>query len=164
MNVIEMMTAEFLHEAQTTRRMLERVPEEKFGWKPHEKSMSLGQLATHIAEIPWYAESIVEQDEFKFEPGTYKPHVVSTVKELLALFDKNVQLAEDKLESLDEVKGNELWRFCAGEQVIFELPRVAVLRSMVLNHIVHHRGQLSVFLRLNNVPLPSVYGPTADES
>ena len=163
MSLSEPIAAELRREAATTRRMLERVPEDKLAWRPHEKSMTLGRLAGHIAELPRLVVSTVTQDEVDFAAGNFQPFTASNVPELLEKFDKNISAAAEALEGQPDEHLLKTWRLRRGEQVIFELPRVAVLRSMGLNHIIHHRGQLSVYLRLLDVPLPSVYGPTADE-
>ena len=163
MSLSEPIAAELRREAATTRRMLERVPEDKLAWRPHEKSMTLGRLAGHIAELPRLLVSAVTQDEVDFAAGNFQPFTASNVPELLEKFDKNISAAAEALEGQPDEHLLKTWRLRRGEQILFELPRVAVLRSMGLSHIIHHRGQLSVYLRLLDVPLPSVYGPTADE-
>ncbi len=162
MSLCEPLAAELRQEAATTRRLLERVPEESFGWKPHEKSMPLGRLAGHVAELPTLVRPIMTQDEFDFADGTYQPFSPTSVAELLERFDQNVAAAVELLKSQPDERMHNPWRLKSGEQVFFELPRAVVVRSMAFNHIVHHRGQLSVYLRLLNVPLPSIYGPSAD--
>jgi uncharacterized damage-inducible protein DinB len=144
--------------------MLERVPEDKFGWKPHEKSMPLGRLAGHVAELPTLIAPALTQNELDFAVGSFQPFSPTSVAELLERFDGNVAAAAGLLKNQTDERMHETWRLRSGEQVFFESPRTVVIRSMVLNHIVHHRGQLSVYLRLLGVPLPSVYGPTADEA
>ena len=163
MSICEPLAAELQREAATTRKMLERVPEDKFGWKPHEKSMPLGRLAGHVAELPTLVAPVLKQDELDFATGNFQPLNPSSVAELLERFDGNVAAAAELLKDQTDERMHETWRLRSGDRVFVELPRVAVIRSMVLNHIVHHRGQLSVYLRLLDVPLPSVYGPTADE-
>jgi len=164
MSLSEPIAAELRREAATTRRMLERVPQDKLAWRPHEKSMTLGRLAGHIAELPSLVVATLTQDEVDFAAGKFQPFAASNVSELLEKFDKNVAEAAEALKDQPDEHLLKTWRLRSGEQVFFELPRVAVLRSMGLNHIIHHRGQLSVYLRLLDVPLPSVYGPTADEA
>lgn len=151
------------HEAKTTRRVLERVPTEKFGWKPHEKSMTMGELAAHIADLfSWYVVTL-DQDELDFAKG-YKNPSPATTEELLALFDENISAAKACLsKSETDERFRQNWTLRNSEHVFFTLPRAAVLRTMVGNHIVHHRGQLSLYLRLNDIPVPSIYGPSADE-
>ncbi len=163
MSIIQGMLAEFTYESATTRKMLERIPEAKLGWKPHNKSMTLARLASHIAETPEWLGSILQQDEFVFDPTGYTPKEHKTVAELLAAFDKNVESAAAMMQGQSDDHLMKMWRMRSPERVFFEMPRVAVIRTMIMNHTVHHRGQLSVYLRLLDVPLPSVYGPTADD-
>jgi len=155
---------EFAQEGANTRKVLERVPEEHFDWKPHEKSMSLALLATHVAQIPEWGVAILEQDELVINIEEYVPHVASTHTELMDLFDKNVAAMSESMQGLPDDKAVQPWRLKVGDEVKLELPRVFVIRGMVLNHILHHRGQLSVYLRMRDVPLPAIYGPSADES
>ena len=162
MGIGEPLAAELKQEAATTRRMLERVPEDKFSWKPHEKSMPLGRLAGHLAELPSLLGFAFDSDEFDFAVGEFKPFQPASVAELLERFDRNVSEGVERLRGEPDERMGQPWRMMSSGRVIFELPRAAVARGMVLNHIVHHRGQLSVYLRLLDVPLPSVYGPTAD--
>lgn len=163
MSLVEPIIAELQHEAATTRKLLERVPQDAFAWKPHEKSMTLGRLASHIAEMYGFTGPILTQDELDFATGNYEPFAPADMAELLAMFDKNVANSIEMLRTQPDDRLLGSWRMRSGEHVFFEMPRVAVIRSFMLNHIVHHRGQLSVYLRLQNVPLPSIYGPTADE-
>lgn len=161
MNLSEPIIAELQHEAGTTRRMLERVPQDLLGWKPHEKSRTLGEIAAHIANLPGVFITPLGRDEFdRYE---YIPTSVDSVSDILETFDKNISSALEILKTQADERLLASWRYKYGEQVIFEMPRLAVIRLMALNHLIHHRGQLSVYLRLLNVPLPSVYGPTADE-
>jgi uncharacterized damage-inducible protein DinB len=160
----EVLAAELRQEAKTTRRLLERVPEESFGWKPHEKSMSLGRLAAHVAELPELIAPALTLDEFDFASGDFKPFNPTTTAELLEKFDRNVELAAGMLEKQPDDRMGDKWRLRSGDHVLFEMPRAAVVRFVGLNHVVHHRGQLSVYLRLLDVPLPSIYGPSADEA
>jgi uncharacterized damage-inducible protein DinB len=125
--------------------------------------MPLGRLAGHVAELTGWIAAILTQDELDFATANYKPVVATSVAELLEMFDKNLSTATDLLKTQTDEHLMKTWRLRDGEKVFFELPRVAVIRSMALNHIIHHRGQLSVYLRLQDVPLPSIYGPTADE-
>jgi uncharacterized damage-inducible protein DinB len=164
MSMCEALAAELEQEAKTTRRLLERVPEGSFGWKPHEKSMSLGQLAGHVAQLPMLIVPALNEDDFNFATAGWKPFSPQTTAELVEQFDANVSAAAAALKSQDDGKMGEKWSLKSGEHVIFEMPRAAVVRFVGLNHVVHHRGQLSVYLRLLDVPLPSIYGPSADES
>ncbi len=162
MNLSEPIRAELQHEAATTRKMLERVPPGALAWRPHEKSRTLGEIAAHIANLPGLFITPLDRDEFdRYE---YKPVATDSVTDILATFDKNIASAMERLNTLSDERWLAPWRYKYGEQVIFELPRLAVIRMMALNHLIHHRGQLSVYLRLLDVPLPSVYGPTADEA
>lgn len=162
MKLTEMLLAELQQEAATTRKMLERVPQAAFTWKPHEKSMALGQLAAHVANLfgTWLISSL-SRDEYDLSES--KPSGEETVEGILQAFDRNVSDAIEALKTGSDEGLYNIWRLKRGGQVLFELPRWVVVRSMVFNHIIHHRGQLSVYLRLQNVPLPPVYGPTADE-
>lgn len=162
MNLTEMLLAELQQEAATTRKMLERVPQAAFDWKPHEKSMGMGQLAAHVANLfgTWLIASL-SRDEYDLSEG--KASGEETVEGILQAFDRHVLNATEVLRAGSNERLFNVWRLKRSGQVLFELPRWAVVRSMVLNHIIHHRGQLSVYLRLQNVSLPPVYGPTADE-
>jgi uncharacterized damage-inducible protein DinB len=163
MSICDSLAAELRQEARTTRRILERVPEGSFDWKPHEKSMSLGRLAGHVAELPSLIAPALTQDELNFAAGTYQPFIPTSNAELLEKFDANVATAAELLGGQPDERMNDTWRLASGEQTFFAGPRTAAVRMLALNHVVHHRGQLSVYLRLLNVPLPSIYGPSADE-
>ena len=152
------------HELATTRRVLERVPAERFSWKPHEKSSSLQQLATHVATIPFWAHVTVEQDELNFAEMPPPPPPPASTDELLARFDENAELAKQAVARADESALGKPWTARSGDHVVFTQPRLAVLRGFVISHLIHHRAQLSVYLRLLDVPVPSIYGPSADES
>ena len=154
---------EFDHEMQTTRRTLERVPEDKLGWKPHQKSMTLGALATHLATITHWVDAIAGMDSFDVTSVPPTPELKSR-EELLKAFDENVARARKTIAGISDAAMMKPWSLIAGGKTMFSLPRIAVLRSFVLNHIIHHRGQFSVYLRLNDVPVPSIYGPSADEA
>ena len=163
MNMIDPVLAELAHEAATTRRLLERVPQAHLTWKPHEKSMTLGRLVGHIAEIPVRIASILEPDEFDFATGGGEPHTTKSVPELLAFFDQSVSQATELLKKQTNDRLLATWRLKKGGKQLLEMPRMGAVRAILMNHLIHHRGQLSVYLRLQNVPLPSIYGPTADE-
>ncbi|MFN2500909.1 MAG: DinB family protein [Pyrinomonadaceae bacterium] len=155
--------AELENEAKITRSCLERVPADKFDWKPHEKSMTMGRLASHCAEMFGWTKSTLTSDVLDFATMDYTPYEPKSTDELLAFFDDHIAKAKQILsETSDETFMTE-WTMRNGEQVYFTMPKVAVIRSFVMNHIVHHRGQLSVYLRLNDIPVPSIYGPSADE-
>ena len=153
---------ELQQEAATTRKVLERIPTETYDWKPHEKSMSMHRLAAHVANMfGWFAPTL-EQDELDFAGG-YEEPTPATTEEMVALFDKNVASAMESLRRAEPEIFMKDWTLRNGEEIYFTLPKVAVIRSFVMNHIVHHRGQLSVYLRMNNIPVPALYGPSADE-
>ena len=153
---------ELEQEAATTRRLLERVPNDKLGWKPHDKSMSLGQLALHVATVPGVVSGVASQNPFPV-PEFNQPAATSA-DELIPALDASVDEAKKTLAGFDEAALAETWRLVDGEQELMAVPRGAVLRTIMLNHWYHHRGQLSVYLRLLDVPLPSIYGPSADEN
>lgn len=163
MNVNEPLLSELKHEAASTRKMLERVPAESFSWKPHEKSMTLMQLAAHVARLTNWLTITINADEFDITTPDNKPKVFSDTAGLLQAFEDNLAEGAAALQSASNESLREKWRLRNGEHIIFEMPRIAVVRHLVFNHIVHHRGQLSVYLRLLNVPVPGMYGPSADE-
>jgi uncharacterized damage-inducible protein DinB len=163
MSMTEPILAEMAHEMATTRRLLERLPQEQLGWKPHEKSMTLGRLASHIAEIPGWVSEIVEREGFDVGASGYVPPTVATVAQILEMFDRTTRLAAEAVRRQTAERLMATWRLTKKGQLVVEMPRVGVIRTFLLNHLIHHRGQLSVYLRLRNVPLPSIYGPTADE-
>jgi uncharacterized damage-inducible protein DinB len=155
--------AELENEAKVTRSCLERVPADKFDWKPHDKSMTMGTLASHIAEMFGWAKSIVDLTELDFGAMDYKPFEPKSTEELVAFLDHMTAEAKDAIARASDEHFHQNWTLRRGETIFFTMPRVAVMRGMVFNHIVHHRGQLSVYLRLNDIPVPSIYGPSADE-
>lgn len=155
--------AELDNEAKTTRACLERVPLDKSDWKPHEKSMSMGRLAVHCAEMFGWTKETLTQDELDFATMDMTPFEPRNTEELLAFFDKHIEKAKEILGSTSDETMFTDWTMRNGEQVYMTMPKVAVMRTFVLNHIIHHRGQLSVYLRLNDIPVPSIYGPSADE-
>jgi len=157
---------EFDMEMDNTRRTLERVPDDKFSWKPHDKSGTLGWMATHIASIPSWAKMTMEQDSVDIAPtggANFVPPKADNRKELLELFDKNRAEARAALAAANDAAYAKPWALLMGGRELFREPRSAVLRRMVFNHLIHHRGQLTVYLRLLNVPVPALYGPSADE-
>jgi uncharacterized damage-inducible protein DinB len=166
MPMSQVLLPEFDHEMANTRKALERVPDDKFGWKPHEKSMTLGRLATHVAELTGWIPTTLETESLDFAPPgapPFQPKIAASQAELLATFDKNVAAARAAIGGAGDAQWMVPWTLLNGGQTIFSLPRIAVLRGMVMNHIIHHRGQLAVYLRLNDVPVPALYGPSADE-
>lgn len=161
-------TAPFLQElameAATTRRVLERVPESSLAWRPHAKSMSLGQLALHVATLPRQLSDFVAGDTLDFSAAAGSPPSVDTHRGLMTAFDDSIAYAKGYLESLPDARAMDTWTLMNGHTPLFSAPRVGVIRSFLFNHWYHHRGQLVVYLRLLDVPVPSVYGPTADEN
>jgi uncharacterized damage-inducible protein DinB len=167
MGLSEALLPEFDHEMANTRKTLERVPGDRFDWKPHEKSMSMGDLATHIANLPSWAATTIDDDSFDVAPPGEPPFTLpqaGSVKEILDQFDKNVASARAAIAGATDERFFKTWSLLSGGNNIFTLPKAAVLRSFVMNHIIHHRAQLGVYLRLNDVPVPSIYGPSADEN
>lgn len=160
---------EFDHEIAVTRRVLERVPEGKPDFKPHEKSMSLERLAGHVAELPGWAKETILQDSIDVNPPGNPPQAqtlalkMTSRKQLLEEFDKRAAAGRAAIAGASDEDFRKPWSLIAGGKTVFTLPKIAVLRGFVINHMIHHRGQLSVYLRLNDVPVPSIYGPSADE-
>jgi uncharacterized damage-inducible protein DinB len=157
---------EFDMEMDNTRRTLDRVPDDKFSWKPHEKSGTLAWMATHIASIPEWAKMTMEQDSVDIAPpggADYVPPKPMNRKEVLELFDKNRAAARAVLAAADDAAYAKPWALLMNQKELFREPRASVLRRMVFNHMIHHRGQLTVYLRLLGVPVPALYGPSADE-
>ncbi|HWR35175.1 MAG TPA: DinB family protein [Clostridia bacterium] len=158
--------AEFDHEALGTRTTLERVPEDKFGWKPHPKSPTMGWLASHVANLPSWTAMTLEQDSVDIAPaGPERPRSpeAKSRAELLESFDQNVAKAREVLARTADEAMMKPWSLLKGGETIFTQPRIAVLRGFVFNHLIHHRAQLTVYLRLNDIPVPALYGPSADE-
>ena len=147
-------------EMPVTRRLLERVPSDKGAWKPHEKSFSLGHLAQLVARMPGWLTLTMKQNVLDLSGG--QPYSLEKTETLLAEFDRGVKETRDVIEKAKDEDYMVPWSLKSGDRVLFTMPRIAVMRQNI-NHLVHHRGQLSVYLRLQNVPLPSIYGPTADE-
>jgi uncharacterized damage-inducible protein DinB len=162
MALADALLPEFDHEMATTRKLLERVPEGALAWKPHAKSMSLGTLAQHVATIPMWGSETLNKSEVNIGGDAQMP-ALATRAEILATFEKHVADARAALVGKTDAELMAPWALKNGAQTIFTMPKAAVWRSFVMNHLVHHRGQLSVYLRQQDVPLPSMYGPTADE-
>lgn len=165
MTIAQGLIGEFDHEAATTRRLLELIPDADAGWRPHPKSYPLGDLAAHIANLFAWATSTLESSEFDMAPvdgPAWVPRGYEGREALLATFDAAVATARECLLRMDDDAMMEEWRLLKGGEVMMAMPRVAVMRTFILNHLIHHRGQLTVYLRLRDIPLPSVYGPTAD--
>lgn len=162
MSIIEGLLQELDQEAQTTRRVLERVPADRLGWKPHHRSMSLGQLAMHVATIPGAIAEISQKSPFPI-PRFTQPSA-SSAEELVPALEQSVSRAKQILGGMDAASLSNIWRVVDGDKEVVALPVGAVLRSIMLNHWYHHRGQLAVYLRQLEVPVPSIYGPSADEN
>ena len=152
-------------EMASTRKTLERIPEDKLAWKPHEKSMLLGRLAGHLAELPGFGMRMIEADSFDLanRPQGQKPLVAESQKHVLEIFDRNVAQLRAAIAGVSDANMAKNWTLALGEKKIYDGPRIGALRRIMVNHMIHHRAQLGVYLRLNNVPVPSVYGPSADE-
>ncbi len=167
MPINQALLGEFDHEMANTRKTLERVPEDKFDWKPHAKSGSMIWLAGHVANIPGWAKETVERDELDIMPGgapPTPPPAPKSRKELLELFDKNAAAGRAALAAAnDDAHWMKPWTLLSSGKTVLTMPRVAVMRGFVMNHLIHHRAQLGVYLRLNDVPVPAIYGPSADE-
>jgi len=166
MALSEALLPEFDHEMANTRKTLERVPEDKFNWKPHQKSFAMGHLATHLATIPSWAPMTIAKESIDIAPEGEPPPKAEPAKsraELLERFDHNVAAARAALAAASDEILLKPWTLLSGGKTIFTLPRIAAIRSFVMNHNVHHRAQLGVYLRLNDMPVPSIYGPSADE-
>jgi uncharacterized damage-inducible protein DinB len=163
MNVRESLLPEFDHETTMTRVVLERLPEAAFEWRPHPKSYTLGGLATHLAQIPHWGTSILTRDFYDLATSTTRPPLTS-LKEVLDTFDGHVREVRGVLVGLTDGQLLQPWALRRAEKIVLSMPRVSALRGFVVRHLVHHRGQMTVYLRLNDVPLPPLYGPTADET
>jgi len=163
MKISDSLISEFEHEAQTTRKHLERLMNDKFDWRPHEKSFSAGGLASHLVECIGFADSIFNQNELDIDVSTYKPYQAASATELLKKFDDNVAICKRAISGVTDEAMMQPWQFKIMGSVRFEKARVDVYRDFILYHMIHHRGQLSVYLRLLNVPVPGSYGPSADE-
>jgi len=162
MTISAMLLPEFDQEMKSTRKLLECVPEDKLSYKPHAKSMTLGRLASHVAELPHWVSETINRDMLEVAPGQ-KPFLADTKAELLDAFDKNVSDARAAIAGASDEHLGKNWKFVYGGQTAFEMPRAMVLRSVVMNHLIHHRAQLGVFLRLNDVGIPGMYGPSFDD-
>ncbi len=160
MPISQMLLPEFDQEMANTRKMLERVPDGKFDYKPHPKSMSLGQLASHVADLPSWAKHTIESEVLELEAG-HKPFAANSREELLRTFDKNVSESHELISGVTDEELAKTWKFIYDGKTVMSMPRVAVLRSVVLNHLIHHRAQLGVYLRLNQIEIPGMYGPSA---
>ncbi len=167
MPIRDALLPEFNNEMANTRKMLERVPEDRFAWKPHAKSWALGGLASHVANIPTWAGHAMANETFDLMPDGKLPArdvpQAPSRAALLATFDQNVAAAHAVISAAEDAELMKSWSLLRHGQTIMSMPRAAVLRSFVMNHLIHHRAQLGVYLRLNDVPVPGMYGPSADE-
>jgi uncharacterized damage-inducible protein DinB len=166
MLISELLLPEFDQEMASTRKVLERCPENKFTWKPHDKSFAMGALATHIAAMTGWLTDTMTKDTYDIAPvgqEAYKEEPAKTQTELLARFDAGLATARKALEGASDEHWMKTWSLLSGGQALFTMPRYTAVRSFIINHIIHHRAQLGVYLRLNNVAVPAIYGPSADE-
>lgn len=163
MAIVEAMMREFDREASSTRALLERLPEDGLDWKPHEKSMALDLLASHLGEIPRWGVRTINEEGIDIDPDSYQPTVKKTRDEILAFFDENLKAFKTAMTATNDGVLMQPWTLKRSGQKVMSMPKVAVLRAWIFNHMIHHRGQLSVYLRLKDVPLPQTYGPSADE-
>ncbi|MFQ5988560.1 MAG: DinB family protein [Candidatus Methylomirabilales bacterium] len=163
MRMVDPILAELDQEAAITRRVLERVPNDKLTWKPHAKSMSLGQLALHVATTPGQVASLVSKSEYELQDFGNFPTATSA-SELLPALEQSIASAKEVLNGLDDQTAMSTFKLTMNGKELLAVPRIGVVRSIMLNHWYHHRGQLSVYLRLLNIPVPSIYGPSADEN
>jgi uncharacterized damage-inducible protein DinB len=166
MNYAERTLPEFDHEMANTRKVLERVPEDKFDWKPHPKSNTIGWNANHLAEIPGWVEGMLTKPSWDFAPAEGEPYQspnAKSRKELLGEFDRNVAAARKAIAAVKDEEIMQPWSLLQTGKTLFTMPRAAVIRGFVLNHLIHHRAILCVYLRLNDIPVPGMYGPSGDE-
>ena len=159
----EPLVTEFQRETATTRRFLERIPPGHWSWRPHPKSFTVAGLAAHLVDCVRWVESVVPLDELDIDPATFRPCSAGSLEELLALYDETVATAARLLSDADASAMADLWRLKLRGKTRLERPKMDVVRDFTLNHLIHHRGQLSVYLRLLDMPVPGAYGPTADE-
>lgn len=157
----------FINELQferiSTRKFLERVPVDQFDWRPHARSQTLRELASHVAQIPSYLSGVATKSEMNFDAGNYVPFMATSIDELVQVFEQNMERALADIATVSDQAMDELWSLRSRNHVIFSIPRRAAFRSFAINHFIHHRGQLSVYLRILGMPIPSIYGPSADE-
>ncbi len=163
MTISESLLPEFDVEMENTRKLLAAVPEGKWNWKPHPKSMSLGHLAGHIADMTGWAVDTVEKPSLELGPNDYKPYIPQSVDDLVSTFQEKRSQARSAIAKASDADMNHVWTMIWSGQKVIEMPRFAVLRSLVINHIIHHRGQLTVYVRLFDGKVPGLYGPSADE-
>jgi uncharacterized damage-inducible protein DinB len=163
MPLVDALLPEFDHEMTMTRKVIDRAPEDKFEWKPHAKSFSLGALATHLANLPTWGTETLTKSQIDLPAAQPPLAAIPSKIELMATFDRNVAATRAALAGRTDAELLAMWSLKRGGKTLFSMPKASVLRSFVLSHVIHHRGQLSVYLRLLDVPVPSIYGPSADE-
>jgi len=162
MTINEALLPEFDREMASTRKILEAVPDDKMGWAPHGKSMSLGKLTGHIAQLPDWAAGTMKTENLSLD-DSYVPFMASSREELMKAFDNYTSQCREALANASDEEFMKVWKMDYKGKTVMEMPRIAVIRTMILNHMIHHRGQLSVYLRLLDIPVPGMYGPSADE-
>jgi len=162
MSFSQTLLPEFDEEMKNTRKLLQCVPDGKLDYRPHSKSMTLGRLASHVAELPGWTNFTLGQEVLELQPD-FKPEIAGTRAELLETFDKCVSEARQQITAASDADWQKIWTFKYAGKTVFSMPRSAVMRGMIMNHLIHHRAQLGVFLRLNDVPFPGMYGPSADD-
>jgi uncharacterized damage-inducible protein DinB len=166
MSIAESILPEFDMEMASTRKVLERVPDDKLSWKAHDKSNTIGWVACHLAEIPGWVEGTLSADHWDIHPAGGEPYQspqLDTTKSIVELFDANANAARDRIAAAPDEEFSKPWSLLMGGQTLFTMPKLGVIRTWVLNHTIHHRAHLCVYLRLNNIPVPAIYGPSADE-
>jgi uncharacterized damage-inducible protein DinB len=167
MTISQMLLPEFDQEMASTRKVLERIPADKFGWKAHEKSNTIGWVAAHVADIPKWPAFVLTQDSLDIAPPGGQPYQTppaDSVASILQHFDQNVAAGRAAIEAASDEEYPKPWSLLSGGQTILTMPRLAMVRTFVLNHLIHHRAHLCVYLRLNDVPVPGLYGPSGDEA
>ena len=167
MPIIDLLLPEFDQEMANTRKMLASIPEEQFGYKPHEKSWALGQLATHVSQIPTWIVETMQKNELDIQPPgqpPYKAPELTSARQVLDAFDSAIAKGREALQATTDEKLQQPWALLQGGQVLFSMPRLTVLRMFIMNHSIHHRAQLGVYLRLAGAKVPGMYGPSADET
>jgi uncharacterized damage-inducible protein DinB len=163
MRIAETMLPEFDREMATTRKMLERFPEDKVEWRPHDTCMTLGRLAGHVSELAGWVLPTMNQDKLELDPATFTPTIVKSRAEAVKQFDETVKGARAAIAGASDEAFMKPWTLVGAGKTIFTMPKIAVYRSFVMNHLIHHRGQLAAFYRIAGVPIPSLYGPSKDE-
>ena len=166
MRIADALLPEFDQEMANTRKCLERIPDNKFTYKPHPKSFDMGSLAVHLATVCDWGVTVINSDNFDYAPvgaEPYRPPIAKNTAELVAMFDKSTKEFRAALAATDDATFMKPWSLLAGGNPVFTMPKIVCIRGMIFNHSVHHRGQLTVYLRMNDIPVPAVYGPSADE-